>query len=110
MFKASLDWNDGIGKHLVAIIGIGVVSFIILLAIESSALKCIKSVLRIYPYFDPESTDNDDDDDVRAEKCRIAKMPLDELKSKMMSIVMKNVSKFYGKFCAVDKFSVSIKR
>lgn len=101
-----MDWNDGLGKHLVAMIGIGVVSFIILLAIESSAVKCIKSVLRIYPYFDPESTDND----VRAEKCRIAKMPLDELKSKMMSIVMKNVSKFYGKFCAVDKFSVSIKR
>lgn len=101
-------------------IGIGVVSFIILLAIESGAVKCIKCMPTIYPCFGPEAIDEDDDDsddddsndddDVRTEKCRIAKMSLNELKSETMPLVMKNVSKLYGTFCAVNKFSVSIKR
>lgn len=50
----------------------------------------------------------DVDDDVQAEKEQINNMTDDELRSQ--AIVMKNVSKFYGKFCAIKQISLSIKR
>lgn len=90
-------------------IGTGIVVFIILLAIEFGAVKFIKMLIfqfmpKTYPYTDPASID----DDVLTEKERIDQMSLNQLKSETM--VMQNVSKFYGNFCAVNKFSVSIKR
>lgn len=48
------------------------------------------------------------DDDVLAEKERINSMGEHELQAE--TLVMQNVSKFYGSFCAVNKFSVAIKR
>lgn len=59
---------------------------------------------RSYPDNGPET----EDDDVAAEKDRINNMSPQELQSETM--VMQNVSKFYGKFCAVNKISVAIKR
>lgn len=105
-----LGWNDtGLGKNLVLMIVTGVVSYLFLLAIDFGAIKFFKTLLfnyipRTYPYTDPSSVD----DDVLAEKERIDQMSLAELQSETM--VMQNVSKFYGTFCAVNKFSVSIKR
>lgn len=55
-----------------------------------------------------DDSDNVDDDDVIAEKVLINNMTEDELRSE--SMVMKNISKYYGHFCAVNKVSVSIKR
>lgn len=56
----------------------------------------------------PDNGPGADDDDVLAERDRIKNMTPQELKSETM--VMQDVSKFYGKFCAVNKMSVSIKR
>lgn len=88
----------------------GVGAFLILIIIEYGALRMIKQVIfqyikRIYPDNTPSGVD---DDDVLAERDRIKNMTPQELKSEMM--VMQDVSKFYGKFCAVNKISVSIKR
>lgn len=68
---------------------------------------------------DPSTIDNtlamkspplaiDDDDDVLAEKKLIENMTEEQLRSQ--AIVMKNVSKFYGKLCAVDDISLSVER
>lgn len=48
------------------------------------------------------------DGDVLAEKELIENMTNEQLRSQ--AVVMKNVSKFYGKFCAVDDLSLSVKR
>lgn len=90
-------------------IGTGIVAFIILLVIEYGGIKLIKSCIfsflpRTYPTQNEESIDSD----VRAEKERIDRLSLNDLKSETM--IMQNVSKFYGKFCAVNQISLSIKR
>lgn len=56
----------------------------------------------------PSTIDDDDDDDVLAEKKQIENMTDEQLRSQ--AIVMKNVSKFYGKLCAVDDISLSVER
>lgn len=48
------------------------------------------------------------DGDVHAEKELIENMTKEQLRSQ--AVVMKNVSKFYGKSCAVDDLSLSVKR
>lgn len=87
-----------------------IAAFFVLIAIEAGAIKMIKQLIfryipRAYPNVDANEVI---DDDVLTEKERINRMEEQELKSE--TLVMQNVSKFYGKFCAVNKFSVSIKR
>lgn len=87
----------------------GFVSYLFLLAIDFGAIKFLKTFIfkyipQKYMYADPSSVD----DDVLAEKEHIDQMPLAELQSETM--IMQNVSKFYGRLCAVNKFSISIKR
>lgn len=87
-----------------------IVSYIVLVCIEAGAIKMIKQFIfryikRTYPNVDANEAI---DDDVLTEKERINRMGLQDLKSE--TLVMQNVSKFYGSFCAVNKFSVAIKR
>lgn len=88
----------------------GIVVYIILIIVEAGAIKVVKQMIfqqmnRTYP----KANENECiDDDVLAEKERINRMGLQELKSE--TLVMQNASKFYGSFCAVNKFSVAIKR
>lgn len=87
-----------------------IVAYAILLGIEAGAIKMVKQLIfryinRTYPNAAvPEAID----DDVQTEKERIDHMTEQELKSE--TLVMQSVSKFYGKFCAVNKFSVALKR
>lgn len=103
-------WSDeGIGKNLALMIGVGIISFVALVFIESGLFKFIKSFVlglipRTYPYQNHDNVDND----VRIEKERIDQMTIQELKSETM--VMQNVSKFYGQFCAVNQISVAVKK
>lgn len=101
-------WNDGITKYLVAMLLVGVVAYIILIAIEAGVMRMIK--YRIFPHLKRDYSNNDlvIDDDVQREKQRIDRMGLNELKSE--TLVMKDVSKFYGSLCAVNKTSIAIKR
>lgn len=103
-------WKDGIGKHLVLMGCTGIVTYIVLVLVEAGALKMIKQLIfkhmpRKYPAVDANEIV---DDDVLAEKERINSMGEHELQAE--TLVMQNVSKFYGSFCAVNKFSVAIKR
>lgn len=103
-------WSDeGIGKNLALTLGTGLVAYLVLVFIESGTFKILRTLLmsvipRTYPYQSPDTVD----DDVREEKERIDRMSVEELKSETM--VMQNVSKFYGQFCAVNQISVAIKR
>lgn len=88
----------------------GIVAFIALIILEIGIIKMVKQLIfmlikRNYP---PNSAALEVDDDVLAEKERINQMTEQELKSEVL--VTKNVSKFYGTFCAVNKFSAAIKR
>lgn len=90
--------------------GTGAIAYIILIIIEAGTIKMakqfmLKHIKRAYPNVDASEKI---DDDVFAEKERINRMGLLELQSR--ALVMQNVSKFYGSFCAVNKFSVAIKR
>lgn len=89
--------------------GIGIGAFIVLVFIESGTFKFIKTFImnaipRTYPFENPNTMDSD----VIIEKERIDSMHKLDLKSETM--VMQNVSKFYGQFCAVNQISVAIKR
>lgn len=102
-------WKEGISKNLVLMIFTGVAAYIVLIGIELGGLRLVRQLIfrymkRSYPDNGPET----EDDDVAAEKDRINNMSPQELQSETM--VMQNVSKFYGKFCAVNKISVAIKR
>lgn len=88
---------------------IGIIGFIILIIIEFGAFKMLKQLIfnkitRNYPTYGPQTVD----DDVLVENKRINQMTENDLKRE--TLVMQNASKFYGKFCAVNKFSVSIKK
>lgn len=104
-----ISWKDGIGKNLVLMLFTGIVAFLVLNMIEYGLLRIIKQFLfRYIKRTYPSNASEVDDDDVSAERDRINNMTEQELKSE--TLVMKNVSKFYGKFCAVNKMFVSIKR
>lgn len=103
-------WDRGVGKNLALMSGTGILTYLILILVEAGAIKMVKQLVfkhikRTYPGGDANETI---DDDVLAEKERINRMGLHELKSE--TLAMQNVSKFYGSFCAVNKFSVAVKR
>lgn len=86
---------------------IGIVSYVFIIIIEYGFIRIIKQFLfrcitKTYP---PNMRE---DEDVASERERIKKMTPNELKSEIL--VMKNVSKYYGKFCAVNRLSTSIKK
>lgn len=88
----------------------GIVAYLILVLIEAGAIKWAKQLIfkyiqRKYPTGDANEIV---DDDVLAENERVNRMGLHELQSETLAI--QSVSKFYGSFCAVNKFSVAIKR
>lgn len=102
-----MSWNGGIGKQLVLMLCVGIVTFIILIVIEAGAIKMLKQL--IFPYI-KRNYRNDNpitDGDVLREKQRIDRMGIQELKSE--TLAMKDVSKFYGSLCAVNKTSIAIK-
>lgn len=88
----------------------GIVAFFILISIERGALKRIISfVMKYIPrtLTDPNMGEVGDDD-VAAEKLRVDSMTENELKSE--TLTMQDVSKFYGRFLAVNQISFGVKR
>lgn len=101
-------WDKGIGKNLVCLFCTGIIAYGLLIAIEIGAFKPLKEfIFRIIKRTPPNDEQTPVDGDVLAEKERINQITPQMLKSETM--IMQNVSKFYGKLCAVNKFSVSIK-
>lgn len=88
----------------------GVVFFILLLIIEyrifAGAIYFIRSFFeRKLP---PMAENGHIDDDVNDEKRKVNGMDANDMEAN--SLVLKSLSKFYGKFLAVNQISIAIKR
>lgn len=100
--------------NILSMLMAGVIAYLFLLVIEFGVFKWTisytkRNILKIskVPSKDNDP-DNVDDEDIVAQEELINHMTDEDLRSR--SIVMKNLSKFYGKFCAVNQVSLSIKR
>lgn len=85
----------------------GIAAYILLIISERGAFRMVKQLIsrkirRIYPEIGSKTVDYD----VFVEKERVNQIT--ELEAE--AVVMQNVSKFYGKFCAVNQISVAIKK
>lgn len=104
--------TDGIAWDLIAMFLTGITAYAILIVIELGAFKILKMfILKIVRRGNSNANSNTAsteriDDDVLAEKLRIEQMTNIELQSQAM--VLKNVSKNYGQFEAVENVSFSI--
>lgn len=87
----------------------GIAAYILLIISDRGAFRMVKQLIsrkirRIYPEIGSKTVDYD----VFVEKERVNQMTEEELEAE--AVVMQNVSKFYGKFCAVNQISVAIKK
>lgn len=102
--------ETGIGLDLITMLLTGIISYGILIIIELGSIKILKMFI-LKHLRRARKSDNDDstsmDNDVLAEKIRIEQMTDVELKTQAM--VLKNVSKDYGKFTAVKNVSFSVR-
>lgn len=105
------DWKEpGIGRNLVYMAGTGIVFFAILLIIEYRVFE--GAIYFVRSFFErklpPMSENNHIDDDVNDEKRKVNGMTKNDLYAN--SLVLQSLSKFYGKFLAVNQISIGIKR
>lgn len=102
--------REAIGLNIVVMIVIGMAAYILLIVIERGALRLLQSHMSKWR----KRMNNNSyelgpvDDDVQAEKDRIDQMTTEDLKSETM--VLQDVSKFYGSFQAVKNVSFTIKK
>lgn len=103
-------WNEpGIGRYLMYMGASGVVYFALLFIIEfgvfAMAAQCIRGAFegRL-----PSKPNMPIDDDVIEEKKKVDAMSSQDLD--VNNLVLRNLSKFYGKFLAVNQISVAVKR
>ncbi|XP_050098673.1 phospholipid-transporting ATPase ABCA3-like [Anopheles aquasalis] len=96
--------RTGISRNLMYLFVVGLLSFLALLFIEYRVLDRVfrrKSKLAAPP------ADSDDiDSDVRAEKARVRALTEGEIAAN--NLVLRDVTKYYGKFLAVNQLSLAI--
>ncbi|XP_062542040.1 phospholipid-transporting ATPase ABCA3-like [Armigeres subalbatus] len=97
---------DGINRNLLFFVGIGVVSFGLIMFIE---FRVFKRIFDRKVAIAETETDEDSrlDSDVLEEKKRIGAMSQSEIES--YNLVLKDLSKYYKNFRAVNKLSVGIR-
>ncbi|KAG5683919.1 hypothetical protein PVAND_013177 [Polypedilum vanderplanki] len=102
--------ETGIGRAIVALIVVGIASFIVLFILEYKLIQMIINRCRKTKVLKniPESEENFIDADVLAEKDKI-RMYTQYLVAKN-NLVMKNFTKFYGNFMAVNQLCVGVDR
>lgn len=97
--------ETGIGYPLVYMFGTGIGNFLFILLIEychfHKCFSCPSPQL-------PPSAMAYNDNDVNEEKQNVGAMSLEDLKT--YNVVLRNMSKFYGRFLAVNRISVRISR
>ncbi|CAB3381980.1 Hypothetical predicted protein [Cloeon dipterum] len=111
------DWGTtGIGRQLVYSFVEGAIALLILIVLEYHLFddfivfvkaKFLRYVLRVHPVR-PEDKE-EDDSDVAAEKAKLLNTDIDELNREYL-LAMRNVSKYYGTFLAVDRLSIGIRK
>lgn len=99
--------KSGILPNILFMIIVGIFIYALLVIIECGGFRMIKhsiirSTRRTYPITEIY------DDDVLAENERINRM--NPIRLKAETIAIQNASKFYNKFCAVNKFSAIIEK
>lgn len=100
------EWDEpGIGRNLTYMLFTGIVCFAVLLIIEYRLLASIVyAILSLFKQqLPPETEDGYLDDDILAEKQRVNAMS--DVDIGVNNLVMKKVSKFYGKY--VSDFRLS---
>lgn len=96
-----------IGVNLLYLVGSGAAFVAILILIESNVLsKAYSSIFK--KRSSSPIQDSTLDDDVRAEKRKVDALNSNDLQ--VNSLVLKNLSKFYGQFLAVNQLSLAVKR
>lgn len=103
-----LAWKEpGIGRTLTYFAYTGLVFFAILLIIEYRVFDSLIYAIRgLFNGALPK--DQEIDQDVMTEKTRVAAMTPEEIESN--NLVLNQVSKFYGKFLAVNQLSIGIQQ
>ncbi|XP_053689710.1 phospholipid-transporting ATPase ABCA3-like [Sabethes cyaneus] len=99
--------ENGINRNLLFFIGIGLGAFGLIMLAE---YRVVKRMLTFFRRNTVEHHDHDDseiDSDVLAEKKRVHEMSQGEISS--YNLVLKDVSKYYRKFRAVNKLSIGIR-
>lgn len=104
-------WNENsVSKDLLIMVATSVCATLLLLLIEQGSLRrlisYLASLVRRRTVPDP-LLEEPLDDDVREVKELINAMDVDQLREQ--SVVLQNVSKFYGSFVAVNQVSLDIK-
>lgn len=104
------DWNEpGISIYLTYMGVSGVVYFMLLFMIEfrvfSKVIQCTRGT---FEGTLPSQQESAIDDDVKEEKEKVDTMSSQDLQ--VNNLVLQNLSKFYGKFLAVNQISVAVKR
>lgn len=104
------EWAEpGIGRNLIYMLCTGCFCFAVLLIIEYRLLaSVVYAILSLFQRrLPPDTEDAVLDDDILAEKQRVNAMSDDDIG--INNLVIKKVSKFYGKFLAVNQISIAIK-
>lgn len=102
--------EPGIGRNLLYMVGTGLLCFFILLIIEYRVFEGVLYYLRSFfeRKLPPASVEGEIDNDVDDEKNRVKQMTFADLHEN--NLVLQSLSKFYGKFLAVNQISIGIKR
>lgn len=121
-------WNDnflgwapqGIGRQLVFLAVEGFVFLAICLITETSLFTSFKNaanphrlralhVMQQLQEAESALPHVDEDVDVAEERCRVLESPLDSLRARF-SLVLHDMTRFYGEHCAVDRLSCVVSR
>ncbi|XP_017079298.2 phospholipid-transporting ATPase ABCA1-like isoform X2 [Drosophila eugracilis] len=99
---------DGLLPELVCMIASGIFFFVILFLMEYRLILVARVKIQKMLYKKPfPSTNNRLDDDVTKERVLTVNMTQDEIASK--NLVLDRVTKYYGRFLAVDQVSLCVK-
>ena len=98
--------SNGIARNLVYMFLVGTISFISVLLIEYRIFERLFKNRFTYFGSPPETEDDVMDSDVQNEKQRVANMGEYEIKAN--NLIIRNMTKFYKKFLAVNQISVGV--
>ncbi|KAL1375767.1 hypothetical protein pipiens_017298 [Culex pipiens pipiens] len=95
----------GIARNLLYLVAVGITAFVAVLLIEYRVLSKVKQCLT---WKRKPRASADEDADVTAEKERVQNMRKSDIRN--YNLVMRNATKYYGNFLAVNNLSIAIDR
>lgn len=98
--------EPGIGRNLMSMAVIGTVCTLILLALDCRIFESVVYYIRSFRQRNFPPSQCGIDKDVAEEKARIEDMTAADLQAS--NLILRNLSKFYGKFLAVNQISIGV--